>query len=163
MRELVRWKDHVVEHPSRYKETEIKPGVIELEKDPGEILVQGTPMNAGNFNTMDLAALEAMLMASESSRAICILQNTVNGLTGKKIPVTLTNSRVYPHNNSKKTIPIPTPRNTMDYTIECEVESVTGGAVGELVITDKLLNGFKLAHTGSATKVVVNCFVRGGI
>lgn len=163
MRELVRWLDHVVEHPNRYKEKEIEAGVIELEKDPGEILVQGTPMSAKNFNTMDLAAFEAMLMAADGCRMISILQNTVNGLTGIKIPVTLTNSKVYPHNNSKKTIQIPIPRNTMDYTIECEVESVEGGAAGELVITDKLRNGFKLAHTGSATKVVVNCYVRGGI
>lgn len=163
MRELVGWNDHVVEHPNRYREVQVAEGVVELEKDPGEIIEQGTPMNANNFNAMDLAAFEAMLMSSEATRALRLLDRSVNGLIGEKISITLNNGQTYPHNNSKATIKIPTPRNTMDYTIAYEVENVTGGAVGEIVITDKLLNGFKVAYTGSAKSVAVNFYVRGGI
>jgi len=54
-------------------------------------------------------------------------------------------------------------KNNMKYTITCEVVEVTGGAVGEFEFTDKLLNGFKIAYTGSASKVIVNCYVRGGV
>ena len=38
-----------------------------------------------------------------------------------------------------------------------------GGAVGEIVITDKQLNGFKIEHTGSAAKVSVKYIVEGGM
>lgn len=163
MREIVNWRDHVVEYPNRYKIVQISDGIVELQKDPGEILVQGTPMNATNFTIMDYAALEAMLMSSDAARMVRLLNGSVNGLIGEKIAIKLNNNQPYPHNNSKATIKIPTPRNTMDYTIAYEVESVTGGAVGEIVITDKLLNGFKVAYTGSAKSVAVNFYVRGGI
>lgn len=162
MRNLVGWKDHVVEHPGRYTKEEAG-GYVTLTKAPGTIKTQGTPQNAENFNTMDLAALEAMLMASEASRALIHMGNTVGGLVGEKIPVTLTNTQDYPHNNSKKTVQLPVSRNNTDYTIECEVVSVDGGSVGEFEFSDKLLNGFKIAFTGSAESVIVNCYVRGGI
>lgn len=87
----------------------------------------------------------------------------LEGLSGDKIQVTLTNSQKYPHNNSKKTVQLPVTKNNMKYTITCEVVEVTGGAVGEFEFTDKLLNGFKIAYTGSASKVIVNCYVRGGV
>lgn len=162
MRNLVGWKDHVVEYPNRYTKDEAN-GYVTLQKAPGMVKQQGTPQNATNFNTMDLAALEAMLMASEASRALIHMGDTVGGLVGEKITVTLTNTQVYPHNNSKKTVQLPVSRNNMDYTVECEVVSVTGGSVGDFEFSDKLLNGFKIAFTGSAKSVTVNCYVRGGI
>lgn len=88
---------------------------------------------------------------------------TIETEQGVKTTLTLTNSQVYPHNNSIKTLQIVTPRNTKDYTITVEVVSVTGGAAGEFEISDKLLNGFKIKYTGSASSVAVRCYVRGGI
>lgn len=163
MRELVGWQDHVVEYPGRFQEQDLGSGLIQLTPSPGKVKKQGTPQNATNFNTMDLAALEAMLMASENNRNLLQVWRELEGLTGEKIQVTLTNSQQYPHNNSKKTVQLTTAKNNKDYTIECEVVSVTGEAVGEFEFSDKLLNGFKVAFTGSASQVVVNCYVRGGI
>lgn len=163
MRELVGWQDHAVEYPGRFQEQDLGSGLIQLTPSPGKVKKQGTPQNATNFNTMDLAALEAMLMASENNRNLLQVWRELDGLTGEKIQVTLTNSQQYPHNNSKKTVQLMTAKNNKDYTIECEVVSVTGGAVGEFEFSDKLLNGFKVAFTGSASQVVVNCYVRGGI
>ena len=163
MRELVGWQDHVVEYPGRFQEQDLGSGLIQLTPSPGKVKKQGTPQNATNFNTMDLAALEAMLMASENNRNLLQVWRELDGLTGEKIQVTLTNSQQYPRNNSKKTVQLMTAKNNKDYTIECEVVSVTGGAVGEFEFSDKLLNGFKVAFTGSASQVVVNCYVRGGI
>lgn len=162
MRKLIGWKDHISEHPNRYKTTKISEGVYTINREPGEVIQQGTPMNADNFNIMDMAALEAMLMAAENTRNLLQLMRSVKGLLGDKIQVTLTNSQVYPFNNSKKTVQLER-KNNMDYTVECELVSVTGGAVGIFEISDKLTNGFKIAFTGSAKEVVVNCYVRGGI
>lgn len=162
MRELVNWKDHVVEFPNRFTKDEAG-GFLILERAPGTVRQQGTPQNATNFNTMDLAALEAMLMASENTRNLIHMEDVLSGLQGEIIEATLTNSQEYPHNNSIKTLQLTTPRNTKDYTVTPEVVSVSGGAVGDFEISDKLLNGFKIQFTGSADSVVVRCYVRGGI
>lgn len=50
----------------------------------------------------------------------------------------------------------------MDYIVETEIVDYTGGFPGDIVITDKLLNGFKMAHTGSAKSVTVKIYVKGG-
>jgi hypothetical protein len=163
MRNLVNWQDHVVQYPGRFQENDLGGGLVQLTPSPGTVVKQGTPQNATNFNTMDMAALEAMLMASENNRIIRMVNDAVSGLVGEKIQVTLTNTQAYPFNNSERTVQLQVSRNNMDYTVECELVSVTGGAVGEFVISDKLLNGFKVAFTGSASSVVVNCYVRGGI
>lgn len=163
MRNLVNWKDHVVEFPGRIELKDLGNGLYQVVKSPGKVKQQGTPQNGTNFNIMDYAALEAMLMASENNRTLLMIGNTLDGIVGEKIQVTLTNSQLYPHNNSKKTVQLLTKRNDMDYTVECEVVSVTGGSVGVFEFSDKLLNGFKIAFTGSAKSVVVNCYVRGGI
>ncbi len=162
MRELVNWKDQVCEFPNRFKHN-VDGDKVTLEKDPGTIKQQGTPQNATNFNRMDLAALEAMLMSAETMRMLLRQSEELKGITGEVIEATLTNSQVYPHNNSTKTLQIVTPRNTKDYTITVEVVNVTGGAAGEFEISDKLLNGFKIKYTGSASSVAVRCYVRGGI
>lgn len=163
MRDLVNWKDHVVEFPGRYEEKDLGGGLVQHTASPGKVKQQGTPQNATNFNIMDMAALEAMLMSSENARNILHIGRILEGLSGDKIQVTLTNSQKYPHNNSKKTVQLPVTKNNMKYTITCEVVEVTGGAVGEFEFTDKLLNGFKIAYTGSASKAIVNCYVRGGV
>lgn len=162
MRNLINWQDQIVEEPNRYSMTDLGGGKIRLDKDPGEKFKEGTPQNALNFNTMDLAAFEAMLMASDASRKIRIMENIVDGLRGEKIQVTLNNSQLYPHNNSKKTVQMKS-RNTKDYTIESEIVSVSGGAVGSIEYSDKMLNGFKVAYTGSAKAVTLNLYVRGGV
>lgn len=162
MRNLINWKDHVAEFVNRFKMTQ-DGQYVTLEKEQGSVRQQGTPQNATNFNTMDLAILEAMLMASENSRNLLHVGNIVDGLEGEIVDATLTNTLSYPHNNSIKTLQLPTSRNTKDYTVTVEVVSVNGGAVGDFEISNKLLNGFKIKYTGSATSVSVRCYVRGGI
>ena len=65
MRELVNWKDHVVQYPGRFEEQDLGGGLVQHTPSPGKVEQQGTPQNATNFNIMDLASFEAMLMASE--------------------------------------------------------------------------------------------------
>ena len=62
----------------------------------------------------------------------------------------------------KVTVALKTERNHMDYTVETEIVDYTGGFPGDIVITEKLLNGFKMAHTGSAKSVTVKVYVKGG-
>lgn len=163
MYEPTYWKDEAVENPYRYKETQNPDGSIEHIPDPGETLQEGTPQSAENFNHMELGILEAHEIATENTRMLASVMRKVKGLDGEKITVSLTNSQTYPFNNSLKTVQLQTPRNYKNYLITAEVVSVTGGAVGNIEFSDKLLNGFKVAYTGSATAVTLDLYVRGGM
>ena len=51
------WKDHVVERPRTYMETVNEDGSKTMTPAPGEVLQQGTPMNARNFNSSEEAIM----------------------------------------------------------------------------------------------------------
>lgn len=76
--------------------------------------------------------------------------------------VTLTNSEKYPFNNSLQSVPLVTEQADTSYAVVVEVTSSTGDA-GEVNVSDKQVNGFKLSYTGGATSAVVHYFVIGGI
>lgn len=47
------WRDHIVENPFAFLETTNQDGTINLEPKQGEILQEGTPVNARNLNHME--------------------------------------------------------------------------------------------------------------
>lgn len=49
------WKDHVVERPRTYTEAVNPDGSKTFTAAPGDIIQQGTPQSATNFNAMDEA------------------------------------------------------------------------------------------------------------
>lgn len=163
MREPIFWQDRSVEYPKRYTETSLGDGYVQLDKAPGTIKEAGTPQNATNFGNMDFGTFEAAQTAASAAQMIRQVQDSVSGLEAEKLTVTLSSTQDYPFNNSKQAVQLSKSRNTADYTVETEVDSYTGGGVGDLEISDKLLNGFKLAYTGGASSVTVNCYIRGGI
>lgn len=75
--------------------------------------------------------------------------------------VTLTNTLEFPFNDSQKSVALSRSRATTDYIVHAEVASATGNP-GEIVVSDRLVNGFKLAYTGSASSVKINYTVTGG-
>ena len=75
--------------------------------------------------------------------------------------LTLTNTTGYPFNSSAKSVALKIPREGSDYIVLGEVVSAVGN-VGEIVVTDKLTNGFKIGYTGSATSAVIKFVVIGG-
>lgn len=78
------------------------------------------------------------------------------------VRVTLTNTQTYPFNNSIKTVALSKSRAKTAYAVIPEVVSSTGGGVGDIRITDRLTNGFKVSFSGAATQVVLDCYVMGG-
>lgn len=82
-------------------------------------------------------------------------------LIGEVGTVTLNNSETYPFNNSMVTVSLAKPRTTQNYIVIVDVPAAVGN-VGEIVITDKLINGFKIGFTGSASSVTVKYKVIGG-
>lgn len=57
------WLDHVTEYENRYREVQNGDGTITHEKVEGEIIQQGTPMSATNFNHIEEGIGDASAMA----------------------------------------------------------------------------------------------------
>lgn len=57
------WKDHVVEHPKTYTVQDNGDGTYTYEDAPGEIVRQGTPMSATNFNKIEEGVGGSSMMA----------------------------------------------------------------------------------------------------
>jgi hypothetical protein len=93
---------------------------------------------------------------------------TAKDYTDESIPVceegqtTLTNTQKYPFNNSVKSVALVKEQVNTKYTVTPEIVSAVGNP-GEIVVSEKQVNGFKLAFTGSASSVVVKYIVIGGI
>ena len=77
------------------------------------------------------------------------------------IAVTLTNTQDYYANNSTKTVALSVRRDTLDYIVDAEIQGDTVN-VGDIVVYDKQVNGFKVKFTGSAASVALKLYVHGG-
>ena len=188
------WQDHIVQYPNRYTQVANNDDTVTQEPAPGEVIQQGTPQSATNFNNLEEGVFaanemtdylligllqimreldasgeeydERLLIAGEMLDYLAVnilqLRRGISNAVGESGTITITNARAWPFNDSGSTVALRTPRDTADYTVTVEVQSVTGGAVGEVSVSNKLLNGFKLSFDGSATEVVVRYNVTGG-
>lgn len=162
MYEATMWKDHVTEYEDRYIETKNDDGTINHIPVEGEIIQQGTPQNAANFNHIEEGVTNAGELAALMAVMTMQQARSIKNMSGEVITITLTNSQQYPFNNSVKAVALSVSRNHKDYTVETEVLEVVGGFAGDIKISEKLENGFKIASTGSAKSVKVKIFVKGG-
>ncbi len=163
------WVDETDQYENRYTETANDDGTITHTKVTGEVYVEGTPQNASNFNNMEDGISDAHIahaLVQQAFRAnswenddrLTDLETATAQETGT---VTLTNSLQFPFNNSIVTVPLTNTRDNLNYVVV--VVSATGdGNVGEIEITERQVNGFKIAFTGSATSVTVTYAVIGG-
>lgn len=167
------WLDEVVEYPYRYKETAASDGGITHTPDFGETLQEGTPQSATNFNHMESGIHDAGLAAAIFLHAWKFMKEEVDQhltehdeeFSAETGTVTLTNTNTAHmlFNNSGQTVALTKVRNTMNYDLDIEVTSFSGGQVADVVVYDKQLNGFKLKFEGSARSVTVKYKVRGGM
>ena len=106
------------------------------DQDTEEVIQEGTPQSAGNFNNMEHGISDAHLAA-----ALLIIQSglTADQVATEEKAVTLSNSQSYPFNNSTQTIALSRVRNFTDYTVEAEITDHDGN-VGDVRIFDRMLN-----------------------
>ncbi len=156
------WMDHVTEFSDRFRETDNGDGTISHEPVEGEVVQQGTPQNARNFNTLEEGTFSAEVLGMEAVRTLLLHQRALKSLASESGEVTLTNSQKYPFNNSTATVGLKQKMETTAYTVETDVLSAAG-EVGRIVISDKQLNGFKISYTGSAANAKIKFFVKGGL
>lgn len=249
------WQDHVTQFYNRYREIQNRDGTITHEAIEGEVIHEGTPQNAKNFNDLEervltskevaaiailkikvaesnikdlqkkmqettndrkekniantqstaIALLKVKIaesnikelqkkatkaeeteqnlqkeiektnhdrkekdIANKQSTAIALLkvkmaENQIKELQKEVVKTTLTNTKEYPFNNSKTTIALKKPRRDLNYDITTETIVNGAGSIGEIRITDKQVNGFKIEYTGTATSVSVKCMIQGSV
>lgn len=69
-----KWQDHVVERPRTFTEVTNSDNSVTLNPAPGEVLQQGTPQSATNFNNIE-DQLQYLSVAYDM--LFCITQATI--------------------------------------------------------------------------------------
>ena len=156
------WQDHVTEHENRFRVTQNQDGTATHAPVEGAVMQEGTPQNARNFNNLEEGIFSGNDFAAYLLLLALQLQRGLRAAGGESGTATLTNTQEWPFSTSGMTIPISPNRDTLDYTVTLEVQSATGGSVGDLRVSNKLRNGFRISHDGSASQVVVRWSVTGG-
>mgnify|MGYP005750015589 FL=1 len=127
----------------------------------GQVIQHGTLQDQAHFNNMEDGIADANLAAA--------LQSFYDVQTGYENEaevqtVTLTaNSYPYPFCNNEKAVALRTLRNTTNYTVDVDVVSYAGGQLGDILVKDKALNGFKLLSDGSAKTITLRVKITGGM
>ena len=149
------WQDHVTTPGSLFTITDHGDGTYTITP-AGKVMQQGTPQDQAHFNNMEEGIFDA-------HTAVALLLNYArqNSWEIENGTAQLTNSMQFPFNGSQKSVALAITKESADYIVLTEVVA-TDGNVGEIVVSDKLINGFKLAFTGSATAVTVKYTVIGG-
>lgn len=129
--------------------------------DVPEVGQEGTPMDEQHFNNMEGGINGANLLGEFLAEVVSKQQKRLDDIDGEVIAVTLTNTQDYYANNSTKTVALSVRRDTLDYIVDAEIQGDTVN-VGDIVVYDKQVNGFKVKFTGSAASVALKLYVHGG-
>lgn len=143
MYDIIRWQDEVLDQH-------------------GNILQEGTLHDEVNMNRMEDGIFQGNILATMLVQQSIQQKRVLADLEGEIGQTNLTNTDTFPFNNSIKTIALLKSRDTLDYRVTTEVISADGN-VGEIKITDKQLNGFKISFTGSAKNVTIKYYIQGGM
>lgn len=156
MYDWTKWLDHVTDPANRFIVIDNGDGTWTITPT-GTVMQQGTPQDQIRFNNIENGIIDA-------HTAIGLLMNYTrqNSWEVETSTITLTNTLGFPFNDSQQTISLSKTKENGDYIVLAEITAANGNA-GEIEITDKLVNGFKMAFTGSASSVTVKYIVLGGI
>ncbi len=166
------WVDETDQYENRFQEVDNGDGTITHNKVRGTVIVQGTPQDAAHFNNLEGGVYDvhtAVYLLVNALRQLGwradILESRADDLEAHDVAlsgsVTLTNSLEFPFNNSIQSVALSHSLENTNYAVV--IKSVTAvGNPGSIEVTDRQINGFKMAFTGSASSVTVQYAVIGG-
>lgn len=64
--------------------------------------------------------------------------------------------------NPRQLVVLPTARDNTRYMIHCEVDAEMDADIKTVYVTDKTVNNFKVAYTGTAEEIIVRVYIQGG-
>lgn len=172
-KEQVYHVNHVTQYPGRVTDHVNPDGTHDHTPAEGQIIQQGTPNNAQSRNKMEDGiqdahiALDILLLDHYRKTQEYDAHNRLmdSEVLGELQDISLTNSLKFPYNSTvdtPKSVSLKTTRKNLFYSVETTVKSHTG-EVGEIRVTDKALNGFKISYTGSATAATITVRIKGGM
>lgn len=167
------WQDHVREDEDHFNIKSNGDGTSSITP-AGKVIQQGTSQDQTHFNNQECGISDADTAIRTLINGYLQLRRTQEHndaeifaeILGESHTVELTNSKSYPFNStvsSPVSVPLTTNRKNLYYSIEAEATSVEGGLVGDIHITDKQLNGFKVSFDGSAKRVTLTIRIKGGM
>ena len=163
------WKDHVTSPANRYIIQQNDDGTYTIMLT-GEIMQQGTPQDQEHFNNIEIGIYDSHLAGSMILNAFRQLQwendnlrNNINSHTWKAQTgtITLKNTSKFPFNNSLASVALVASMPNINYIVMVDVVDAKGN-VGDVTVSDKLTNGFKLSYDGSASEATIKYPVIGG-
>ena len=156
MYQWIDWKDQIDQFNGCFIEEAQGDGSIKHTPVRGTVQQEGTPQDADNFGHVMNGIIDAHL-------AIDLLLNFArqNSWEIERGTINLTNTQAYPFNNSLQSVALSAVKESTDYIVLAEVTAFNGN-VGEIVVADKLQNGFKIGYSGSASSATVKYSVIGG-
>lgn len=160
------WEDHVNSMPGVYKIEVVDESKNHYSiQEAGEVMVPGTPQDQAHFNNLETGVHDANIAMSlilNFARQLGWRTDALETATVQEVgTVSLTNTQQFPFNSSKKSVALANRRDNLNYIVV--IVAVTGsGNIGEVEVTDRLVNGFKLNYTGSAPSAAITYAVIGG-
>lgn len=155
MYDTTHWVDHVTSPNNCFTITDNHDGTYTIAR-AGTVMQQGTPQDAAHFGNIESGIYEAHAVLG-----LLINYARQNAWEIERGSIDLTNTAQYPFNNSQQTVVLDAPRPSGDYIVIADaVNSV--GCPGQVEVSDKLSNGFKIRYTGGASSATINYIVIGG-
>lgn len=112
------------------------------DAETGELIQEGTPVDAERLNKMEQGIVQAHNMLESGT-------------------VTLTNSGEYPFNDSNAAIKLSIERPLLNYLVNFEIVEADG-PMKEIIVVNRTKTAFGVRFTGSAKNVTLQYFVTGG-
>ena len=133
--------------------SDLEKVVDELSKDLAELVSDASVINEDGdvASTLIINRLRQHIWQNEADAPVCEAGS-----------VTLTNTAKFPFNNSKKSVALAKVQADLNYAVIAWTDSEAGN-IGDIQVTEKQVNGFKVSYSGSAATAVVNYIVIGGI
>lgn len=133
--------------------SDLEKVVDDLSKDLAELVSDASVINEDGdvASTLIINRLRQHIWQNEADAPVCEAGS-----------VTLTNTAKFPFNNSKKSVALAKVQADLNYAVIAWTDSEAGN-IGDIQVTEKQVNGFKVSYSGSAATAVVNYIVIGGI
>lgn len=133
--------------------SDLEKVVDDLSKDLAELVSDASVINEDGdvASTLIINRLRQHIWQNEADAPVCEAGS-----------VTLTNTAKFPFNNSKKPVALAKVQADLNYAVIAWTDSEAGN-IGDIQVTEKQVNGFKVSYSGSASTAVVNYIVIGGI
>jgi hypothetical protein len=164
------WHDLVMSPPGRFHITKQSDGTYTITR-AGTTMQDGTSQDQNHWNSMEERITDDEISTAMLINAFRLREQDIENVDKKDIAglmlmekgtVSLTNALDFPFNNSLKSVPLKANRKSTDYIVTILSVDTPTGNVGDIEVTDRLVNGFKLAYTGSAKSVTITYMVTGG-